>query len=123
MGGGSISSRIPAARGGKLLESERRLLLVEVDLDKGDLFPRSRKPTSLAPTRAPMLDAAHEQYVEIAITRRFKKLSAVAAEQEEQRRQLEAASTPGAGPQVCMYVCCNIRQRRARTYAHASAPA
>lgn len=105
VGGGAIVSRIPAARGGKLLESERRLLSAEFALDKSDLFPRSRPLTSIAPgTRAPMLHMASEQYVELASTRRFKKLAAAAAAEqaEEHRRQMEAGSTPGAGAQVAM---------------------
>jgi hypothetical protein len=105
VGGGAVASRIPAARGGKLLESERRLLSTAVTLGKADLFPRSRPLTSIAPgTRAPMLHVASEQYVELASTRRFKKLAAAAAAEqaEEHRRRMEAGSTPGAGAQVAM---------------------
>mmetsp|Transcript_25097 Transcript_25097/g.76190 ORF Transcript_25097/g.76190 Transcript_25097/m.76190 type:complete len:405 (-) Transcript_25097:650-1864(-) len=105
VGGGTVASRIPAARGGKLLEAERKLLLTSVDLDKGDLFPPSRRPESIAPSsRAPVLNVANDQYVELASTRRFKKLAAAAAAEqaEEHRRQIEAGSTPGAGAQVAM---------------------
>jgi hypothetical protein len=51
-----------------------------------------------------MLHMATEQYVELAGTRRFKKLAAAAATQqaEEHRRQMEAGTTPGAGAQVAM---------------------